>query len=259
MTTSSHDEEYDQDMVAALALVWGEGFMAPGGSELVHKTLAGLQVAGKRILDIGCGTGGGALVMARELQASVVAIDLEEPLVARARGRVIEAGLEGQITVSQCSPGPLPFCDGDFDIVYSVGAFTQTEDKLAIFKEAWRVLKSSGSLVSYDWTKRDPTLSEAMKHWVKLEELTYEMITIESQCDLLRAAGFVNVRGADDQGWYARESQQEYHRLNGPLRSQLVQQIGEQKAQHTLDDWEAMITVLKSGELCPAFFHALKP
>ena len=52
-----HENEYNDEMVAMLELVWGEGFMAPGGAGNVAKTVEGLDLENRRVLDIGCGLG----------------------------------------------------------------------------------------------------------------------------------------------------------------------------------------------------------
>ncbi len=52
-----HENEYDDNMVTMLELIWGEGYMAPGGAGNVAKRLHRLETRGKRILDIGCGIG----------------------------------------------------------------------------------------------------------------------------------------------------------------------------------------------------------
>ena len=52
-------------MVKLLELIWGEGYMAPGGPGNVRKLLGGADTAGKQILDIGCGLGGPAMDVAR--------------------------------------------------------------------------------------------------------------------------------------------------------------------------------------------------
>ena len=72
-----HENEYHDGMVRMLELIWGDGYMAPGGPGNVAKMLDGIDTAGKRILDIGSGSGGPALEMARTHGASVVGIDLE--------------------------------------------------------------------------------------------------------------------------------------------------------------------------------------
>ena len=61
----THEAEYHDNMVRMLELIWGEGYMAPGGPGNVNKLLDGTEPAGKRILDIGCGVGGPAMEMAR--------------------------------------------------------------------------------------------------------------------------------------------------------------------------------------------------
>ena len=44
-------------MLDAMDLIWGEGFMAPGGEGHVDRMVAGLDLEGRRVLDIGCGQG----------------------------------------------------------------------------------------------------------------------------------------------------------------------------------------------------------
>ena len=62
----AHQDEYHDGMVELLELVWGKGFLSPGGPDNVKETVAGLDLADKLVLDIGCGIGGPALVLAGE-------------------------------------------------------------------------------------------------------------------------------------------------------------------------------------------------
>ena len=66
---------------------------------------------------------------------------------------MLDRGLNSQITLVQVEPGPLAFRDDTFDLVLSSGAFTQTEDKLGMFRECLRVLKPGGWISAYDWMK----------------------------------------------------------------------------------------------------------
>jgi len=47
--------EYDDTMIQTLAVIWGEGFLSPGGAEEVAELLRGVDLSGKRVLDVGCG------------------------------------------------------------------------------------------------------------------------------------------------------------------------------------------------------------
>jgi hypothetical protein len=67
----THEAEYHDNMVTMLELIWGKGYMAPGGPGNVAKLLDGTEPEGKLILDIGCGIGGPALDMVRHHSAQV--------------------------------------------------------------------------------------------------------------------------------------------------------------------------------------------
>ncbi|MBT8079075.1 MAG: methyltransferase domain-containing protein [Gammaproteobacteria bacterium] len=90
-----HENEYHDNMVRMLGLIWGEGSMAPGGRGNVVRPMRGIDAAGERLLDIGCGIGGPAFDMARMHGAIVTGIDLEAPLIERAQQRAERLGLDG--------------------------------------------------------------------------------------------------------------------------------------------------------------------
>ena len=121
--------EYYDAMITVLELIWGQGFMAPGGEGNVEKLVEGLDVQGKRVLDIGCGLGGPAFVFAQRFGANVVGIDLEELLIERALKRADELDCRTQTEFIAVEPRPLAFPDDSFDFVMSSGAFTQVDRK----------------------------------------------------------------------------------------------------------------------------------
>ncbi|MEL7043757.1 MAG: hypothetical protein AAGL66_01885 [Pseudomonadota bacterium] len=53
-------------MLSAMDLIWGEGFMAPGGVGNVEQMVRGLDLHDRDGLDIGCGQGEPACILARE-------------------------------------------------------------------------------------------------------------------------------------------------------------------------------------------------
>ena len=146
-----HQDEYHESLVEMLELIWGKGFMTPGGPENVRKTVAGLDLRDKLVLDIGCGIGGPAVVLAGELGARVVGLDLEAPVIARARACAAEAGLADRIEFRQVAPGPIELDDASVDVAFSAGAFTQIADKLGISLARFR---PSGSAWPQVWPVR---------------------------------------------------------------------------------------------------------
>ena len=48
---------YGPKQLNLLEVVWGEGFLSPGGTQEIDEIVKNTNLEGKSILDIGCGTG----------------------------------------------------------------------------------------------------------------------------------------------------------------------------------------------------------
>jgi phosphoethanolamine N-methyltransferase len=259
MSESTHVSEYHASMVALLEWLWGRDFLAPGGEGNVRRMVAGLELDGKRILDIGCGLGGPAFALARDFGAHVTGIDLEKQLVERATARAKELGLAAQTSFVGVHPGPLPFADGSFDVIFTSGALTQTEDKTGIFSECLRVLRAGGALTCYDWLKNEGEPSEDLRYFIRMEGLTYNLITLEELGRALEDAGFEAVTLEDASAWYRRESRREYELLRGEGYDEIVRLVGRADADHLVEDWRSMVVVCEKGELRQGYTRARKP
>ena len=255
----SHENEYHDEMVQLLELIWGEGYMAPGGPGNIAKLFRDLDTHDKRVLDIGCGIGGPAREMASTHGAIVTGIDLEAPLVERANADTVKAGLDDRCRFMTVEAGPLTFADETFDIVVSSGALTQTADKAGMFDEIRRVLVPGGWFTCYDWMRIDQEYSEDMLYWFKLEGLTYEMETIEGQARLMREAGFEEVESEDASDWYRQEAKREYELLKDKLYPTMVEMVDQAYADEYVEDWRALVVILEAGEMRQGYFRGRKP
>ena len=255
----SHEDEYHDNLVTMLELIWGEGYMAPGGPGNVAKMLHGLETRGKRILDIGCGIGGPAFEMARTFGAEVVGIDLEAPLIERARSAAARHGLADQCTFQTVEIGPLQFADQSFDIVVTAGAITQTKDKEAILRDCFRVLRPGGSLSCYDWTKSEDDYSDDMLYWFKMEGITYALETLDDYENHFRNLGYVDVEIEDASDWYRAEANREYELIQGDLYPRMVELLGQESADYFVENWRAMVVVCDKGEMRQGYCRGRRP
>ncbi len=252
----AHTDEYTQAMLAAMDLIWGAGFMAPGGAGNVEQMIRGLDVRDRDVLDIGCGQGEPACILAREHGARVVGTDLEEHLVERARARAAAAGLEERVSFRKANPGPLDFEDDSFDVIVCCGAMTQVDDKLAMYRECLRVLRPQGTLSCYDWMKPPGPLSDDMHYWFELEGLTYALRTPQEHLELLREAGFSRTSQRDKSAWYREEAAREYGRLRGDWRERLEAILGDAETAHFIEDWRMLVRLCEKGELLQVYTQA---
>jgi SAM-dependent methyltransferase len=119
----SEPGEYDDGMQTLLQIMWGDGYLSPGGAAEVARLLEGCDISGCTILDIGCGLGAIDQLLVDEYHAaSVLGIDVDPSLLARMQERIERALMTDRIQGLQVGSGPLPFADGSFDVVFSKGA-----------------------------------------------------------------------------------------------------------------------------------------
>jgi SAM-dependent methyltransferase len=104
-----------------------------------------LDVAGKRVLEIGPGQGAEAERLIRQ-GALWSGVDLTAASIARVRGRLEQRGLPYQ-EIRQGSAVALPFPDDSFDIVFSHGVLHHIPDIKDAQAEIARVLKPGGQLI----------------------------------------------------------------------------------------------------------------
>ncbi len=251
--------EYHDAMMKMMELIWGPGFMAPGGEGNVAKLVEGLAIRGKRVLDIGSGLGGPAFVLAETYGASVVGIDLEPHLVQLATQRSREKRLEARTEFMTVEPGRLPFPDQSFDVVLSCGALTQIEDKETMFRDCLRVLRPGGALTCYDWMKSEGEYSEEMRYWFKMEGLTYNMESPARYEQMLEAAGFVDIAIVDRSDWYRRRVRTEFEMITTDLNKRMVEILGQRDADHFVENWRALVVVCDKGEILQVYSGGRKP
>jgi ubiquinone/menaquinone biosynthesis C-methylase UbiE len=255
----SHTDEYHDAMVALLELVWGEGFMAPGGTGNVDRMMKEIDLRGRDILDIGCGIGGPACYLASEYGARVTGIDLEQPLIERARRLAAKKNVGQYVEFVHVDGNGLPFNDNTFDVVMSSGALTQTEDKPGMYRECYRILRNGGYITCYDWMKTEGVYSDDMQYFFKMEGLTYAMETMERHKELLEQAGFINVTTTDASEWYKNRARVEYEKLKGELYDKTIELIGKEQADHFVENWRALVIVCEKGEMRQGYYRGMKP
>lgn len=127
-----------------------------GGLASTRELLAACQAgAGQVILEVGCGVGATACLLANEYGCRVVGIDRLAAMVHQARQRAAEAGMALRVSFVQAEAGRLPFARGSFDLVLSESVTTFVQGRERAAAEYARVVRARGwvALNEETWLK----------------------------------------------------------------------------------------------------------
>lgn len=259
--SSEQGQEYDDAMVALLEQVWGDGFLSPGGPDEIKRIVKGVDFSNTKVLDIGCGTGGiGQFLTETFNPARLVGIDIDPGLVEHANSRASKAGLDGQLMFKCVEPGPLPFANDSFDVVFSKDAMIHIADKETLFKDIFRVLAPGGVVAACDWmSSNDGPFSPELKRYIELEDLGFGMGSPARYSNAMAEAGFADIRMTDRNTWYKGIVTKELDALSGPLYANLIERLGQDFVDHSIRVWQALKIVVDRGELRPTHMRAHKP
>lgn len=260
-TSPAHDAEYDDQSINFLETLWGEGYLSPGGPEEIRAVLDGFDLRGVKVLDIGCGSGGITLSLAADHGAAgVVGIDVEQPVLDKARSRATARGLEARVEFVLIEPGAFPFPDESFDVVFSKDAMIHIPDKEALFEDVFRLLRPGGRVLASDWMiAHDDEPSPEMKRYIEQEGLSFAMASPERYRRAMEAAGFVDVELRNRNPWYVEVARGELAALQGDLYEKAAAAAGREIVDHNIETWRAMLKVLETGEHCPHHLRGRKP
>lgn len=152
---------------------------------------------GMQILDLGCGLGGPARVLAAEYDARVVGIDLMEEFVEAACMLTKMVGMERGTVFLRGDMMNLPFAPETFDVAWSQHTLMNISDKALLFGEIHRVLAPGGTLAFYDVVAGSVPGRHYPVQWAS--DASMDHLPGEPElCHLLNAAGFVKVVMQDE-------------------------------------------------------------
>lgn len=252
-------DRYDDSVVIVSEMIFGAGHMSPGGPDGVRAIVEGLDLAGKTVLDIGCAIGGIDVQLATEFDCRVVGVDIEPGLIDIGRARIAAAGLADRVDLRLVEPGPLPFDDAAFDVVFGKDSWLLIDDKPAFFAELHRVLRPGGSIAASEWMGDGAPPSADMQAYFELRGMAYHLETAASYEAMLRAAGFTDVTVADTSDVRREQPRACCDAMAGPLRAPIIAAIGAARHEGFLTQWRALAGLFEAGELRAGQLRGAKP
>lgn len=168
------------DLKLLIDLHIGGQRQGPGSDAMTRRAIALAGLEGHQdlnVADIGCGTGAASLVLARDLQASICAVDLFPDFLTELETRAATAGLSGHIETLAASMDALPFDENALDVIWSEGAIYNIGFETGI--QSWRRFLKPGGILAVSeltWLTQDRP-DELTRHW----DREYPEVALPSQ------------------------------------------------------------------------------
>ena len=216
----------------------------PGGAEATEALLAQLGLGpDTRALDLGCGVGEPARLIADCYGASVTGVDLTAEYVEAARELSAMVGIGDRLRFLEGSVTDLPVADGSADLALLQHVGMNVADKPALFREAARALAPGGTFALFEAMRGpDPSPLRFPLPWAASPQSCFVAAPGET---LLRAALAAGVRLPSSC-------------RNGTCRT-CIAQVVEGRIEHTIE-WPGLSREEKAeGGVLPCVAVALSP
>lgn len=179
----------DAYIQALIDLHRGLGRQGPGDAAFSRRILAALPAVPPkpRIVDLGCGSGAGALLLAEHFCVPVTAVDIAQPFLDEMMNEARARGLADRIRPLACDFADLPLKPGSVELLWSEGAAYNLTFAGALKK--WRPLLAANgvAVISEICWFTDNVPDELRRYW----KATYPSIADEAaNTALAHAAGF---------------------------------------------------------------------
>ena len=169
----------------------------PGGAALTRK-LAAATLVGRdaRLLDVACGRGESARVLAAHFGCRVVGVDYSAENVALANELTEDADLSDGVDFVQGDAEQLPFGSESFDVVICECSLCIFPQLAAALNEIQRVLRPGGRVGISDVVLNEP-VPESLQDLVGRALCISGALSIAGYRNLLVATGFSAIRTRD--------------------------------------------------------------
>uniref|UniRef100_A0A0A9DF32 phosphoethanolamine N-methyltransferase n=1 Tax=Arundo donax TaxID=35708 RepID=A0A0A9DF32_ARUDO len=246
--------QYKHSGILRYERIFGDGYVSTGGAETTKEFVDRLDLkSGQKVLDVGCGIGGGDFYMAEKYETHVVGIDLSINMILFALERANGCNSSVEYEVADCTTKTYP--DNTFDVIYSRDTILHIQDKLSLFKSFFKWLKPGGRVLISDYFKSPGKPSEEFAAYIK--QRGYDLHDVEAYGQMLKNAGFCDVIAEDRTDQFLSVLQKELAKFE-KNKDDFLSDFTQEDYDDIVNGWKAKLQRTSAGEQRWGLFIATK-
>ncbi|KAM4732463.1 phosphoethanolamine methyltransferase isoform 2-T3 [Anableps anableps] len=249
------NQQYTRRGILRYEKMFGPGYVSTGGPNTTKEFVDLLNLKhGQKVLDVGCGIGGGDFYMAKTFGVEVLGLDLSDNMVDIAIERARTEKLSSvQFEVADATKRRFP--EGSFDVIYSRDTILHIDDKMMLFKRFHSWLKPGGQLLVSDYCCGEKPWTPVFEAYIK--QRGYILCTPLEYGKFIQEAGFCNVRVEDRTAQFIEVIQTELQRAEA-IKEEFIQEFSEEDYFAVVNGWKEKLERSKSGNQRWGLFHATR-
>ncbi|XP_034740120.1 phosphoethanolamine methyltransferase isoform X2 [Etheostoma cragini] len=249
------NQQYTKRSILRYEKMFGAGYVSTGGPCTTKEFVDLLNLKpGQKVLDVGCGIGGGDFYMAKTFGVEVLGLDLSNNMVDIAMERAITEKLPSvQFEVADATKRSFP--EGSFDVIYSRDTILHIDDKLALFKRFNSWLKPGGKLLISDYCCGEKPWTPVFEAYVK--QRGYVLYTPSQYGKFLQEAGFCNVGSEDRTAQFIQVIKTELQTAE-VIKDEFIKEFSEEDYFAIVNGWKEKLERSNSGDQRWGLFYATR-
>lgn len=251
-------EEWTDQRVQILEILWGAGTRLPGDAKLNGELFNLVPLNSKsKILDIAVGLGNCARMLAKDNFAHVDVVEAYPNLLPHLVKATRAKKLEPFISVLEGDLNQVELVNLKYDLIYGREALFKIKNKYLVIEKCIHALKSTGHFIFTDFVlDKDASNHKTFKNWSAREMATVYPVSMDHYKKIFHGLDMKLHPIVDysesyihhvNKGWLRLKQYLERHEFDEDFVSVMAQES---------DLWLSRVRALRSGQLKLIKFHA---
>ena len=244
------DSEYNQEFTDIVQYVYGKNSLSQGRNDSLDLMLDGIQLNGKKLLDIGSGLGGSEFYLAKKYSLQVTGVDRVKALVDKSLEIAESLKISHKVKFLHIDKDNslADFPDEQFDIIFSKESLLHVNNKQAILNDAYRVLKPGGKIVILDWLVDGEELGPNIKQMMKLDNLDLEFSSTQKYKEYLSEAGFRDIQTFNMNRYYIGFTEDNLDFIK-EHKKDFIKKFGKENYEYSVNSWNLQKRAFENKEV----------